>query len=112
MPTEYTCRNAILQSIYWLIQPLGPVKYAYCATQTIAYSIAAFFDLEWVVTMLVCLMWLWCLVMYWWRSWFETMTESLRFARRAAALQVAAQFKRAGQKYHCSQKGLPASSSY
>ena len=33
--------------------------------------------------MLVCLMWLWCLVMYWWRSWFDGATKSHRFARRA-----------------------------
>ncbi len=30
-----------------------------------------------------CLLWLWWLVLYWWRCWFDAVTESRRFARRA-----------------------------
>ncbi|MES2951780.1 MAG: integrase core domain-containing protein [Pseudomonadota bacterium] len=36
--------------------------------------------------MSVCLWWLWWLILYWWRSWFEAATESRRFVRRPAAV--------------------------
>jgi transposase InsO family protein len=36
----------------------------------------------------VCLLWLWWLVLYWWHSWFEAITESRRFTRRAATEPV------------------------
>jgi putative transposase len=35
------------------------------------------------VWVFLCLLWLWWLVLYWWRSWREAATQSHRFARRA-----------------------------
>jgi hypothetical protein len=46
---------------------------------------ATFAGLGWVVTVFVCLLWLWCLGVAWWRSWYAVATESRRFARRAMA---------------------------
>ncbi|MEO7107614.1 MAG: integrase core domain-containing protein [Rhodoferax sp.] len=37
------------------------------------------------MTVFVCLLWLWCLGVAWWRSWYGVANEFRRFARRATA---------------------------
>ena len=39
----------------------------------------------------VCLFWLWWLVPYWWRIWFEAVSESRRFVRSATTVTAAPQ---------------------